>query len=87
MENRVSHTRFVSLIEEKVVVPNRWQGETDCLVGPFSSRTVAEYFASSVVNNSNHTTTDELLVKGDSWYLVIRPLETSSRPAVRSAEA
>ena len=87
MGNRVSHTRFVSLLEEKVVVPNRWQGETDCLVGPFSSRTVAEYFASSVINNSNRTTTNELFAKGDSWYLAVQALEISSRPTVRNAEA
>lgn len=79
MENRVSRSRFIPSTDADTVVPNRWQGEADCLVGPFSSRTVADYFANSVVNTSDRTTTDELFAREDGWYLVVRRLDTPSK--------
>ena len=30
--------------------PNEWQGETDCLVGPFSFQVSAETYGSRLVN-------------------------------------
>ena len=54
------------------VSPNRWQGEANCIVGPFSSRTVAEYFAHPVVDFGHYeVTTKQIFVKGDSWYVEI----------------
>lgn len=76
MENRVSRSRFIPSTEEDTVVPNRWQGEADCLVGPFSSRAVAEYFANSVVNTGDRTTTNEMFAQEDGWYLVVRRSDT-----------
>ena len=55
------------------VVPNRWQGECDCIVGPFSSRTVADYFANRVVDFGQYETVSrQVFVKGDSWYVEVK---------------
>ena len=75
----LTSVRLPSCLDEEPAnhaVPNRWQRETDCLVGPFSSHTVAEYFASSVVNTSDRTTTNEIFAEEDGWYLVVRRLDT-----------
>lgn len=54
------------------VVPNCWQGQVDCVVGPFSSREVAEHFAHSVVEFSQYDAfIDQLFPRGDAWYLKI----------------
>lgn len=54
------------------IVPNRWQGECDCVVGPFSSKTVAEYFANAVVDFGQYETMSRaVIVKGDSWYVEV----------------
>jgi len=54
------------------IVPNRWQGECNCLVGPFSSETVADYFANSVVDFGHYETMSRrVFAKGDSWYVEV----------------
>lgn len=54
------------------IVPNRWQGESNCLVGPFSSRTVAEYFANAVVDFGQYETCSRrIFAKGDSWFVEV----------------
>lgn len=57
------------------IVPNRWRGECGCVVGPFSSNTVAEYFAHSVVDFGQYeTVSHRVFVKGDSWYVEVSEL-------------
>ncbi|MCA9838305.1 MAG: hypothetical protein KC422_15415 [Trueperaceae bacterium] len=61
----------------ELVSPSAWKGNLDCIVGPFSSKEVAEYFAGHVVDfgqleSIEHT----LFVKGDSWFLEIQALTT-----------
>ena len=74
--------------QPQTVVPNRWQGEADCLVGPFSSRAVADYFASCVVNTSDRTSTNEMFAREDGWYLVVRRLDAPAKAVPkRNAEA
>ncbi len=69
------------------IVPNRWQGEHDCFVGPFSSKVVAEYFANAVVDFGQYETVSrKVFAKGDSWFVevkefsapaaVVRPFES-----------
>ena len=54
------------------IVPNRWQGESDCLVGPFSSHTVATYFANNVVDFGQfETISRRVFVKGDAYYVEV----------------
>ncbi len=60
------------------ISPNAWEGDTNCVVGPFSSKEVAEYFAGHVIDfgqleSMEHT----LFVKGDSWFLEIQALLSS----------
>ena len=63
------------------IVPNRWQGEYDCVVGPFSSHTVAEYFANAVVDFGQYETVSrKVFAKGDSWYVEVK--ECSAAPSI-----
>lgn len=58
---------------ERSIVPNRWQGEANCIVGPFSSRAVAEYFANAVVDFGQYETySRRIFAKGDSWFVEVR---------------
>lgn len=55
------------------IVPNRWQGECDCMVGPFSSKHVAEHFVNAVVDFGQYEAFDrKIIVKGDSWYVEVQ---------------
>jgi len=56
------------------VVPNRWQGQVDCLVGPFSGRGVAEHFANRVVDFGSYDAyAGRIFARGDGWFVEIRP--------------
>ncbi|MEJ2291462.1 MAG: hypothetical protein P8Y13_03965 [Deinococcales bacterium] len=62
-----------------VVVPNRWQGEIDCAVGPFSSRNVASYFANRVVDFGHYEVfTLRVFAHRDGWYVEVHHRERSS---------
>lgn len=67
------------------VPPNCWQGQVDCVVGPFSSQEVAQYFARSVVEYSQYDAfIDQLFPRGDAWYLKIG--QARSEPAGQSQQ-
>ncbi len=52
------------------VVPNHWQGETGCLVGPFRSREVASSFMQFVLTESNVVSGPDCLVEfGGNWFV------------------
>ena len=52
------------------ILPNRWQGEVNCLVGPFSSQSVAEYFRSAVIDFAQYSVAiPRIFANGDSWYI------------------
>lgn len=51
------------------VVPNRWHGEVDCVIGPFSSQQVAEYYAKVVVDFGQFEISQRIFANGDSWYI------------------
>jgi hypothetical protein len=58
-------------------LPNCWQGEVDCVVGPFSSKSVAEYFARSTVDFGHYNAIMErVFASGDAWYVEVRALES-----------
>jgi hypothetical protein len=63
------------------IVPNRWQGEADCVVGPFSSRTVAEYFVSAVADFGHYDAFNKrVFAKGDAYYVEVienEPIKTA----------
>lgn len=53
------------------IIPNKWQGETGT-IGPFSSRTVAEYFTHAVVECWEYQSFQhDVFAKGDSWYVQV----------------
>ena len=57
-------------------LPNCWQGEVDCIVGPFSSKRVAETFAQSSVDFCLHNAVmDSVFASGDAWYIKVKALE------------
>jgi len=57
------------------VVPNRWQGEVDCVVGPFSCSAVAQYFANRQVDFGQYESF-RLFVRPhrDAWYVEVRAM-------------
>ncbi|MEJ2287487.1 MAG: hypothetical protein P8Y02_02385 [Deinococcales bacterium] len=56
-----------------VVVPNRWQGEVGCAVGPFSSKTVADYFANRVVDFGQYEVFClRVFAHGTGWYVEVQ---------------
>lgn len=57
------------------VLPNRWKGEMNCLVGPFSDASVARYFAGYVVDFGHYSAYNyNVFVAYDSWYVEIKKL-------------
>ncbi|MEJ2288588.1 MAG: hypothetical protein P8Y02_08070 [Deinococcales bacterium] len=59
--------------ELPVVVPNRWQGEVDCAVGPFSGRDVAAYFANRGVEFGQYETFQmRIFSHRDAWFVAVR---------------
>lgn len=62
-----------------VVVPNRWLGEADCLVGPFSGRDVAAYFANRLVDFGQYEVFSmRVFARRNAWYVEVRT-RTSGR--------
>lgn len=56
------------------VVPARWQGQVDCLVGPFSGRGVADHFASRVVDfGAFDAHAGRIFARRDGWFVEVRP--------------
>ncbi len=57
--------------------PTRWKGEAGCVVGPFSSQRVAEYFTHHVIETGGDATRPEaVFARGSSWYVKIEALES-----------
>lgn len=57
-------------------LPSCWQGEPGCVVGPFSSKGVAEYFATSNVESRYDAIMENIFPNGDAWYVEVRALES-----------
>lgn len=56
----------------RVIVPNLWQGEWPCLVGPFSGRVVAEHFADRVVEFGRfEAVRGRVFARQDSYYVQV----------------
>ncbi len=56
------------------ISPNRWKGETDCLVGPFSSRNLAYGFANVTTDFGQYGGVRfHVFAKRDSWYVEVQP--------------
>ena len=56
-----------------LVSPNRWKGETDCLVGPFSHLSLAHGFANLTTDFGQYGGVRfHVFVKGDSWYVEVQ---------------
>jgi hypothetical protein len=68
-----------------VVSPNRWEGGSHCLIGPFSDRTVAAYFAEvAVTYRQLDTVVERVFPHRDSWYVEVTALaEAGTSETVR----
>ena len=74
MQYREETSLAPTLFQTEAVIPNTWQGQTDCVDGPFSSKEVATYFSTWVVDSSDYpTSTKKIFARGDSWYVAIEP--------------
>lgn len=52
------------------IAPNHWQGEHECVIGQFSSRSIAEDFISLVILFRHQTAFEHsIFAKGDAWYV------------------
>lgn len=57
------------------ILPNQWTGETDCIVGPFSGRNVAELFVNRAVDFGHYETFRQRIFEGDdAWFIEIQPV-------------
>ena len=53
-------------------LPDRWHGETGCLVGPFDSREGATRFVHRVIEAGNiETATDCIFVHDDTFFIEV----------------
>lgn len=66
-----------------VVPPNVWQGEVECVVGPFSSRSVAEIFI-GFYDFGGFDVCERVFAYRDAWYVEVEPLPTPSEFAGQS---
>ena len=56
----------------RAILPNRWQGEADCVVGPFVSRAVAERFNNNTVDFGHFDAFVERLFNRENvWYIEV----------------
>lgn len=53
------------------VPPNCWEGQLDCVVGPFSSQDVAQYFVRAIVESQYDAIVEKIFPRGDAWYIKI----------------
>jgi hypothetical protein len=57
----------------QVSSPNTWHGETDCVVGPFSSHETAQTYV-TFMQLADYDRVLEVFVKGDAWYVAVTAL-------------
>ena len=56
-----------------VIPPYRWQGESECLVGPFNSLKVARFFLDTLsVDHLRDLSESCLVMRAGAWYLDTR---------------
>ncbi len=68
----VANGQGVRLLEP--VSPNRWKGETDCVIGPFSSRSLANGFASVTTDFGQYGAVRfSVFAKRECWYVEVQP--------------
>lgn len=55
-----------------VILPAQWKGEANCLIGPFSSKPIAECFLNAVIDFNHYDVfSNKVFAKLDSWYVEI----------------
>jgi hypothetical protein len=60
---------------QNTILPNRWQGEAGCVIGPFSSQHVAKMFAMThAAFRQLDVLMDTIFPYHDGWYIQIKPL-------------
>lgn len=65
-----------------VISPNRWEGGGHCLIGPFSDRTIAAYFADiAVTDRQLDTVVERVFAHRDSWYVEVTALAEAVTPS------
>lgn len=57
-----------------VILPNVWQGECECVVGPFSSRDVARRFAGFGEDFGHFELCERVFAHRDAWYIEVSAL-------------
>ena len=76
MPNRVWIKNGAGTQPHTPTLPNCWQGETNCIIGPFSSKNVAEYFAQANEETRYDSIMKRIFPNGDAWYVEVAALES-----------
>lgn len=59
-----------------VIAPNQWQGETNCLIGPFHDRqTVLQFTQDTVDFGEFEAFSRKIIARQDAWYVTVSRLE------------
>lgn len=67
-----------TVVKTKSIPANLWQGEADCVVGPFADRHVAETFANPAVDFGFFDAFSRKTVSREGfWYVEIQGLENA----------
>jgi hypothetical protein len=73
---------------KSTISPNRWQGEAECVVGPFKDHEVAEAFAGLTVDFGQHEAHAKQVVAGEAaWYVEVRPYDVKETPELELKRA
>lgn len=58
------------------ISPNCWEGETDCIVGPFSNRSLANGFANVTTDFGQFGAIRfKVFAKRECWYVEVQPAD------------
>ncbi len=69
--NRVAIKQGAGMVFLEPISPNSWQGETGCVIGPFSSREITEYFLVKVMHLHEGSSSPRVFAEGYSWYIAL----------------
>jgi hypothetical protein len=66
---RVAIKQGAGLVFLEPISPSNWHGETGCVIGPFSSREITEYFLVKVMHLHQGRPTPRVFAEGYNWYI------------------
>lgn len=59
-------------VTQEVLSPAKWHSESNCLVGPFSDKHVAQVFIENAAFDAEAIVIDDVFVKGNAWFIAVK---------------